>query len=67
MFSRSIAAQTEQQFLSQGYDDMLSAEKTAWAGCLKSNAPYAVWRGASSLVAGVSPNGKHSSCHFLAR
>ena len=55
MFSRSIAAQTEQQFLSQGYDDMLSAEKTAWAGCLKSNAPYAVWRGASSLVAGVEP------------
>jgi pimeloyl-ACP methyl ester carboxylesterase len=55
MFSRSIAAQTEQQFLEQGYDAMLSAEKTAWAGCLQSNAPYAVWRGASSLVAGVEP------------
>jgi pimeloyl-ACP methyl ester carboxylesterase len=50
-----IAAQTEQQFLTQGYDVMLSAETTAWAGCLKSNAPYAVWRGASSLVEGVEP------------
>ena len=56
MFSRSIAAQTEQQFLTQGYDAMLSAETTAWAGCLKSNAPYAVWRGASSLVHGVEPD-----------
>ena len=55
MFSRSIAAQTEQQFLTQGYDAMLSAEKTAWAGCLQSNAPYAVWRGASSLMAGIEP------------
>ena len=55
MFSRSIAAQSEQQFLEQGYDAMLSAEKTAWAGCLQSNAAYAVWRGASSLVAGVEP------------
>ncbi|MCM7883857.1 alpha/beta fold hydrolase [Enterobacter sichuanensis] len=55
MFSRSIAAQTEQQFLEQGYDAMLRAETTAWAGCLQSNAPYAVWRGAASLVAGVEP------------
>jgi hypothetical protein len=38
-----------------GYDAMLSAETTAWAGSLQSNAPYAVWRGASSLVAGVEP------------
>ena len=28
---------------------------TAWAGCLQSNAPYAVWRGATSLVEGVEP------------
>lgn len=56
MFSRSIAAQTEHQFVAQGYGDLLRAEKTAWAGCLQSNAPYAVWRGASSLVAGVEPD-----------
>ncbi|MFP9430624.1 alpha/beta fold hydrolase [Enterobacter sp. LM3] len=55
VFSRSIAAQTEKQFLEQGYDALLSAETTAWAGSLQSNAPCAVWRGASSLVAGVEP------------
>lgn len=55
MFSRSIAAQTEQQFLAQGYDALLSAETSHWAGSLQSNAPYAVWRGASSLVEGVEP------------
>ncbi|WP_297123108.1 alpha/beta hydrolase [uncultured Enterobacter sp.] len=56
MFSQSIAAQTEQQFLLQGYDALLGAEKTAWAGCLQSNAPYAVWRAATSLVEGVYPD-----------
>lgn len=56
MFSQSIASQTEQQFLARGYNAMLSAESTAWAGCLQSNAPYAVWRGASSLVEGVEPD-----------
>ncbi|HDR2622895.1 TPA: alpha/beta hydrolase [Enterobacter chuandaensis] len=56
MFSRSIAAQTEHQFVAQGYHDMLREETTAWAGCLQSNASYAVWRGASSLVAGVKPD-----------
>lgn len=55
MFSRSIAAQTEQQFLAQGYDALLNAETSPWAGSLQSNAPYAVWRGASSLVEGVEP------------
>lgn len=56
MFSRTIAAQTEQQFLKQGYDDMLSTETSAWTGSLQSSASYAVWRGASSLVAGVEPD-----------
>ena len=56
MFSRAIAAQTEHQFVAQGYNAMLRKETTAWAGCLQSNAPYAVWRGASSLVAGVEPD-----------
>ena len=33
----------------------LAQEKTAWAGCLQSNAPWAVWRGAKSLVDGIEP------------
>ncbi|WP_340673955.1 alpha/beta hydrolase [Enterobacter asburiae] len=67
MFSRSIAAQTEQQFLTQGYDAMLSAEKRRGQGVCRAmrhmpsgGAHRAWWRA-------LSPNGKHSSCHFLAR
>ena len=59
MFSRAIAAQTEQHFLAQGYDDMLRAETSPWAGSLQSNAPRAVWRGATSLVEGVKPDWEH--------
>ncbi|HHG9843570.1 TPA: alpha/beta fold hydrolase [Enterobacter hormaechei subsp. xiangfangensis] len=59
MFSRAIAAQTEQHFLAQGYDDMLRAETSPWAGSLQSNAPWAVWRGATSLVEGVKPDWEH--------
>lgn len=56
IFSRSIAAQTEQRFLEQGYNEMLRAETSPWAGSLQSNAPWAVWRGATSLVEGVKPD-----------
>lgn len=59
MFSRSITAQTEQDFLEQGYDDLLRAETSAWAGSLQSNAPWAVWRGATSLVEGIKPDWEH--------
>ncbi|WP_263069532.1 alpha/beta fold hydrolase [Enterobacter huaxiensis] len=54
-FSRGIAAQAESEFIERGYKAMLQAETSAWAGSLQSNAPYAVWREASSLVAGVEP------------
>ncbi|WP_449576400.1 alpha/beta fold hydrolase [Lelliottia nimipressuralis] len=63
MFSRAIAAQSEASFIETGYHTMLAAEASAWAGCLRSNAPYAVWRGAASLVAGVTPDW---SARFLA-
>lgn len=56
MFSRGIAAQEETTFIESGYAAMLAAETSPWAGCLGSNAPYAVWRGAASLVAGVQPD-----------
>ncbi|MDD9244841.1 alpha/beta hydrolase [Enterobacter soli] len=56
MFSRSIAAQSEPQFVEHGYAQLLAAETSAWAGSLQSNAPFAVWRGATSLVEGASPD-----------
>lgn len=55
-FSRDIAAQTEDDFVRTGYQAMLEAETSGWKGCLQSNAPWAVWRGATSLVNGVEPS-----------
>lgn len=55
IFSRQIASQDEAGFVTSGYAAMLAQEKTAWAGCLQSNAPWAVWRGAKSLVDGIEP------------
>lgn len=56
MYSRAIAAQPEAGFIAQGFADLLAAETSPWAGCLQNSAPRAVWRGARSLVDGVSPS-----------
>lgn len=56
MFSRQIVAQPEEAFVRDGYAALLAAETTAWAGSLQSNAPWAVWRGAKSLVDGITPS-----------
>lgn len=55
MYSRRIAEQAEDHFIARGYDDMLSAETSPWAGCLQNSAPWAVWRAACSLVKGTTP------------
>lgn len=55
-FSRGIAAQTEDNFVRGGYQTMLDTENSPWKGCLQNNAPWAVWRGATSLVQGVMPD-----------
>lgn len=56
MFSRKIAAQPEETFVREGYAALLAAEDSPWAGSLQSNAPWAVWRGAKSLVEGITPS-----------
>ena len=56
MYSRRIAEQTEERFIARGYADMLSADASPWAGCLQNSAPWAVWRGATSLVKGINPS-----------
>ena len=56
MYSRAIAAQPEAGFVARGFADLLAAETSPWAGCLQNSAPWAVWRGASSLVDGLSPS-----------
>ena len=55
-FSRDIAARREKDFIRTGYQALLEAETSPWKGCLQSNAPWAVWRGAASLVKGVQPS-----------
>ena len=55
-FSRGIAAQTEEAFIRTGFPAMVEAETSRWKGCLQSSAPWAVWRGATSLVQGVEPS-----------
>ncbi len=56
IFSRSIAGQDENTFVSEGYDALLAAEQSPWDGSVLSSAPYALWRGASSLIKGVEPS-----------
>ncbi|HHG8774862.1 TPA: alpha/beta fold hydrolase [Raoultella planticola] len=56
MYSRAIAGQAEADFVAHGYAQTLAAETSAWAGCLQNSAPWAVWRGASSLIAGIIPS-----------
>ncbi|WP_241721564.1 alpha/beta fold hydrolase [Raoultella sp. HC6] len=56
VYSRAIAAQSEAEFVAAGYGEMLAAESSPWAGCLQNSASWAVWRGATSLVCGVTPS-----------
>lgn len=55
-FSRRIVEQTERAFVDRGFRQMVEAETSAWKGCLQNTAPWAVWRGARSLVEGVTPS-----------
>lgn len=56
MYSRMIAAQTEDEFVADGYRKAIKAnENNPWAGCLQNTAPRAAWRAASSLVSGIEP------------
>lgn len=56
MYSRKIVELTEAEFIAAGYQTMLAAETSPWAGCLQNSAPWALWRGASSLIAGGTPS-----------
>ncbi|MEZ2221810.1 alpha/beta fold hydrolase [Rhizobium sp. RCC_161_2] len=59
IFSRGIAETPEADYVARGHDDLVrkfaGVEDGTWAASLAVSAPYAVHRGASSLVAGSSP------------
>ena len=56
MFSREIARQPEDEFVKRGYARLLREDSSPWAASLQSSAPWALWRGANSLVEGINPS-----------
>jgi pimeloyl-ACP methyl ester carboxylesterase len=60
VFSRSIAARTEQDYISSGHAadirDAVASGYTAWAGSMAVASPLAVHRDSTSLVQGTDPS-----------
>lgn len=55
-YSRKVVESSEQTFVNTAYPKLVAEEATAWKGCLQNASPYAMWRGAKSLVDGVVPS-----------
>lgn len=55
-YSRLLAEQPEDEFIRTGYSRVLAKETTPWLGCVTAMAPYALHRGACSLVEGIEPS-----------
>lgn len=51
-FSRQICSHSEEEFINRHWQHMIENESGPWAGSLAVDAPWAVWRGAASLIAG---------------
>ncbi len=56
MFSKQIASQNQEDFIQNGYQQLLNNTQSPWAGCLQNYAPYAIFKNADSLVKGISPS-----------
>lgn len=57
VYSRMIAAQTEDEFVAHGYQKAIAANaENPWSGSLQNSDPSAVWRAAVSLVSGIEPD-----------
>jgi len=55
-YSRIIVEKPESEFVSKVYDQMLANHSSPWKGAAQLAAPWAMWRGAKSLVDGASPS-----------
>lgn len=55
-FSRIIAAQDEVEFIAYGQQLLIEEDNTPWAGSMQMTLAQAAWRGASSLVHGITPS-----------
>ncbi|NUU64913.1 alpha/beta hydrolase [Enterobacteriaceae bacterium BIT-l23] len=51
-FSQQICSHSEDEFVNGIWQSMITRDTGPWAGSLAVDAPWAVWRGAASLIAG---------------
>lgn len=54
--SRLLVEKPEAEFISQVYDEMLANHTSPWKGSAQNTAPWAMWRGAKSLIDVASPS-----------
>ncbi|WP_449547568.1 alpha/beta fold hydrolase [Lelliottia amnigena] len=55
-YSRIIVEKPEAEFVSHDYDRILANHTSPWKGSAQNAAPWAMWRGAKSLIEGTSPS-----------
>ena len=55
VYSRLLVERPEAEFISQVYDEMLADHTSPWKGSAQNAAPWAMRRGAKSLIDGASP------------
>lgn len=56
IYSRLLVEKPEAEFISQAYDNILANHTSPWKGSAQNAAPWAMWRGAKSLIDGASPS-----------
>lgn len=56
MYSRLLVEKPEAEFISRVYDEILTNHTSPWKGSAQNAAPWALWRGAKSLIDGASPS-----------
>lgn len=56
VYSRLLVEKPEAEFISHAYDKILASHASPWKGSAQNAAPWAMWRGATSLIDGTSPS-----------
>ena len=56
IYSRLLVEKPEAEFISHAYDNILANHTSPWKGSAQNAAPWAMWRGAKSLIDGASPS-----------
>lgn len=56
IYSRLLVEKPEAEFISRVYDEIVTNHTSPWKGSAQNAAPWALWRGAKSLIDGASPS-----------